>query len=700
MKYPSIFFCLILFPVSVHAQQKDIDSLVPLLKANDKEDTTRVKLLNAVAFAWSRVDPEMGLVFAREAISIADKLNDDDLLANAWNTLAANLIILGEADSASLAFETSIGLFEKTGNRTRLAAVLSNFGSLCSQTNNLEKANALLMRAIDICRETDDAKGLAGCYTNLATVYLYLSDYSKSIAFSLQALPYFQSVNNQNAIASISANMGNAWRAMGDSKQAIEKYKSALFFYEESGNKGSLAILYLSLAVACVDLKRYEEALEYYERGLKESEACNYKLGISSAYMGMGLVYIQLTRYEKALVYLKKGITMQEEVSDKTNLCLSLVEMGNFYCKIPDALVLAQGVRLKDRYKKALEFTHRALSIALEIGNMERQRNAYEGIYRISEQAGNYKDALVAYRNSINLRDSIVNIDKVTEINRLALKYDFDKRAAISKAENEKREVLAHAEIRQQRTIKNSAISGIGILLVASGVSFVFYKRKRDAVIQKMASDFQVQVTETELKALRAQMNPHFIFNSLNSIGEFIAGNDIKKADYYIAKFAKVMRMILENSEHKEITLAEDMKALELYMQLEALRLKDKFRYEIIVDKTIDPETILVPPLILQPFVENSIWHGMSGRQGTGLITIRILKEDEMINCVVEDNGIGRKKTLADRTGKENKSLGMKITQARIDIINRIRKTSAEVIVSDPAEGTRVEVKLPLIFNY
>jgi len=202
---------------------------------------------------------------------------------------------------------------------------------------------------------------------------------------------------------------------------------------------------------------------------------------------------------------------------------------------------------------------------------------------------------------------------------------------------------------------------------------------------------------------LRAQMNPHFIFNSLNSISDYIAKNNTKAADEYLIKFAKLMRLILENSEQKTVSLAEDLEALELYMQLEALRLKNKFTYSIQVDDALDKHTTLVPPLILQPFVENSIWHGIAGKNGEGNIAITIKKDGDMINCMVEDNGIGRQgkndaSKLKDNSGK--RSLGMKITKERIDIINKTKKTNAVVAVTDLEQGIRVEVRLPLELNF
>ncbi len=157
------------------------------------------------------------------------------------------------------------------------------------------------------------------------------------------------------------------------------------------------------------------------------------------------------------------------------------------------------------------------------------------------------------------------------------------------------------------------------------------------------------------------------------------------------------MRMVLENSEQKEIPLAEDLKALELYMQLENLRLKNKFSYEINIDDSIDKENTLVPPLILQPFVENSIWHGIAKKEGKGNLLITIRKEGDMLSCIVEDNGNG---IINQSASNEKKSLGMRITKSRIDIINKLKNANASMYVYNKEHGVKAEVKLPMELSF
>jgi LytS/YehU family sensor histidine kinase len=177
-----------------------------------------------------------------------------------------------------------------------------------------------------------------------------------------------------------------------------------------------------------------------------------------------------------------------------------------------------------------------------------------------------------------------------------------------------------------------------------------------------------------------------------------MAKHNIDIANDYLIKFSKLTRSILENSEKKWISLKDDLELTELYIQMESLRLKNKFSYDIKVDKAITIENTLIPPLILQPFIENSIWHGIAGKESKGHIHIEIKKENEMMVCIVEDDGVGRKNSID--TKPENVSMGIKITKSRLDIINQLKKTKGRVEMFDKTQGLRVELKLPLELRF
>ena len=192
-------------------------------------------------------------------------------------------------------------------------------------------------------------------------------------------------------------------------------------------------------------------------------------------------------------------------------------------------------------------------------------------------------------------------------------------------------------------------------------------------------------------------MNPHFIFNSLNSIGDYILKNDTQSANDYLSKFAKLMRMTLENSEKKEILLSEDITLLKTYMDIERKRFNNKFNYTIDIEFSLDPDDILVPPMILQPFIENSIIHGLALKD-EGHIIISFKEKNSMLICSVDDNGIGREKSSSSSTHK--KSLGMAITKSRIEIINKIKNTEGDIKIIDKTKGTKIEVSLPMQLAY
>jgi sensor histidine kinase YesM len=210
---------------------------------------------------------------------------------------------------------------------------------------------------------------------------------------------------------------------------------------------------------------------------------------------------------------------------------------------------------------------------------------------------------------------------------------------------------------------------------------------------------------EMEMRALRAQMNPHFIFNSLNSINKYILKNDHANASRYLTRFAKLIRLILDNSNSKEVALSDELDALKLYIEMESLRFTSKFEYEIIVAPDISADTLQVPPLIIQPYVENAIWHGLLHKEQGGQLSVTVEKvKEDMLQCTIEDNGIGRKRAseLKSKSATNNKSLGMKLTEERIVMLNQYTSLHASISIIDlenergEASGTKVILKIPV----
>jgi ligand-binding sensor domain-containing protein/putative methionine-R-sulfoxide reductase with GAF domain len=213
------------------------------------------------------------------------------------------------------------------------------------------------------------------------------------------------------------------------------------------------------------------------------------------------------------------------------------------------------------------------------------------------------------------------------------------------------------------------------------------------------------QMADIEMQALRAQMNPHFIFNCLNSINRYIVKSDQATASLYLTRFAKLIRLILDNSNSKTVTLTNELEALRLYIEMESIRFEKQFEYAITVDDEVHPDHISVPPLIIQPYVENAIWHGLLHKETAGHLHVHITrKAPSLLECIIDDDGIGRDKAkeLKSKSASNSKSLGMKLTESRLALLNKHSNWDASVEIIDlktdsgaPA-GTRVILRIPV----
>ena len=246
----------------------------------------------------------------------------------------------------------------------------------------------------------------------------------------------------------------------------------------------------------------------------------------------------------------------------------------------------------------------------------------------------------------------------------------------------------------------------IGAVLLVSLIAwYIMFLRLRNIRIrhedEKRILDIEKQMFTLEQTALRLQMNPHFIFNSLNSIQSFVIANDTDKAINYLAKFSNLMRFILAHSQKPFVNLSDELKAMEIYLDVERLRFDNKFNYEFDIDPEIDEEFIEIPPMIIQPYIENAIIHGILNKEGIGKLKITLkLKDKNYISCIVDDDGVGREKAMQIKvqSGLKHKSRGMLITQKRLEILNKSDEDHVNIEITDLKDdngkpsGTRVEI--------
>jgi LytS/YehU family sensor histidine kinase len=306
------------------------------------------------------------------------------------------------------------------------------------------------------------------------------------------------------------------------------------------------------------------------------------------------------------------------------------------------------------------------------------------------EQNGRNQDAITAYRK---YSEAVTKIEKATEDQLLEraglLKKQKDietltKDVSLGRSE----ETIEQATMFRQRLI----IYGLlGIIAIIAVTSYYIYK---NAQASKVANQLLA------LKSLRSQMNPHFIFNALNSVNHFIAQQDERTANKFLSEFSQLMRLVMENSQEDFIALQQEQEILALYLKLEHYRFRDKFDYEIITDEAINTEALQVPPMLIQPYIENAVWHGLRYRESKGTLLLRIQKESGNLLVEITDNGIGRKKSaeLKTKNQKKHNSTGLKNIEERLSIINKVYKSNYRVSIDDLPEGTgtRVRIYLPI----
>jgi tetratricopeptide (TPR) repeat protein len=521
-------------------------------------------------------------------------------------------------------------------------------------------------------------------YNNLGYAAENNGNTPEALDYYYRALKLHETANDLNGVSIVLNNIGYIKNGQNDKQNALLDFKRSLQIQIKLNDSSGIALSLLNIGSIYDDLAKADSAVFYYQQSLKVSQSISEVQKSGMALSNLGSYYDKHNQLDSAQFYYTKALEIQQQINDIEGLTASHINFGNIYLR-------------QKNYPLAIQYFEQAMHLANKSGYIKLKRGAALWLSKVYAQSGNYKDAYKMHVLHKQLADSISNAETRKEMVKKQMQYEYEKKAAIIKTEHDKQTLIEKNETEKQRQIKLIVIVASLILLILMVFGFYnFYSRKKET--------YRKTVEQVNNKALRAQMNPHFIFNSLNSIQDFINNNDLPNANTYIVKFAKLIRLILENSQHQEVLLADDLKALELYMQLESLRLPFGFDYEIKIDGSIDADNTLLPPLILQPFVENSIWHGLQHKKTRGRILVAIHHVNQELQCTVEDNGVGRQHFETNNTVQtkiKRKSMGMQITGERIRLYNSMKKAHAYFNITDITDinnknaGVRVQLYLP-----
>ena len=521
------------------------------------------------------------------------------------------------------------------------------------------------------------------------------------------------------------SNRAAVLREMGRYEEAISSLYSALKYHESTGNDYGVSLVNMQLAVIYEDQDDYANAIVYYKKRLKYQESIKNPDGIDLDQMimdnsGIGACYYHLGKYEEARRYFDRALELSKESNIQHNVSFCYMFLGNVYAREKDygnaeanfklALQYAENDRAKShlwqswaqmyyqqkKYGLAENYYKSAEVLQEHSGEYYKARVAtYEGLYKTYEARHKFKEAFDALGKYQQAMDSTKIEASKNAIAHQQLKYEYEKKELRSRVKQEQRLSVLKLENAKKNTRKNLILYGLIFLALILCVSlFYLYKFFQQKNIINAGKN-----NELKQKLLRAQMNPHFIFNSVDNIQSLIHNKQDKEAISYLSKFSKLTRQILENSSENYISLGEELAMTENYLGIQQLLYNNKFNYRIEVDEALDPEAILIPPMLTQPFIENAIKHGLKRRDSGGFVDIRFYKKGEALFFEVTDNGSGiETKDPSDA----HKSMSLNIVNERLN--NNPSKKEITVNVKNVMEnnevmGARTSFEIPYIYD-
>jgi len=687
MKKEYLLIILLLIIISVvKAQNSEIDSLEKVLSNYKKQDTIKIQLLNKVAHLVYRTNIKKTLLYATQADSLSGIINYKKGKAESIRLIGLYHDEKGNYPQALHYYQKSLKINEEIKYKEGQVRCYINIGLIYRMQGNFPKALENFKEALNLSEEIAYKRGSIYCYINIGNLYIDQGDYHRALEYYQKSLKINEELEDKEGISYTYANIGIIYFFQDDYPRALEYYLKSLEIDEELGDKLGMSVLYNNISELYTNQGDYKQALYYNQESLTIKEELGDKNGMCHSYKNFGNIYAKMESYSKAIDYYKKGLELSEEMGLK-----GIITSCNYgLSKVNYEL---------NKYSLSKNYGEKAYKTAKEIGEKEKIKEASEILAKTYASLGDYKKA---YNYQIEFKaqsDSLINDENTKKILGLEYQYLYEKEKQAIMLEQSKKDEIHIREIEKQKTIRNFSIIVFTSLIFISLLLFNRYKLN-----QKRASlEFEKHHAEVENRLLRSQMNPHFIFNSLYSIQGFVASNDSQTAQSYIVDFASLMRAILNNSRESFIPLEKEIETIRLYMKLEQMRFAEKFSYRIEIDNNIEQEFILVPPMLIQPFVENSIIHGLFPKEGNGNLTIEMKEQNNSLLCSIIDDGIGREESYKQKEikVKEHKSVGIEVTKNRLKLLGEELKMNTFINIIDlkdennKALGTKVDILIP-----
>jgi tetratricopeptide (TPR) repeat protein len=687
------------------------------LRAQVTPDTTAINRSTREAYSIARKNPDVSVIISRQALAASQIISYKKGIADASLALGmACLAKYNQGDSAQFYNERALEIYEETGDFSGQGRASYGLAYVYSFRSDFETSEKYGQQALDCFEKAGDHRGMINSLNVLAYLARQEKDLKKAKGYIERAIAAAREVRDTLPLADAMNNLGNVYKEMALISQAIDAYFEALRLWEMKSDTAGMSLAYGSIGLAYFYQKNYSKALEYSLKHLSLSEKRGDLWEMAKMCNNIAQIYNSRSVFDSALIYNRMSLNLHRNInleSGEADACINisstLLHLGQrdsalWYSERAIEIAVDNEITVPPSYyvtlgnvEQSLGNYSRAADNALRARSIARERemplvisDATLLLSEIYDRTGRDDLAYRFLREHMQLKDSISNDQFLQQVTRMEIQYDFDKKQDAAEHARMQERLISENKIKQQRIF----LGGLALLLVIVAVFSLLYLRHARLRAKYSRIDL-------EQRLLRAQMNPHFISNSLCAIQELIMAEKPQKANTFLTKIARLMRNILENSREEFVPLEKEIETLKLYMDVQQLRFDNGFNYDIDVDKSIDPENVSVPPMLAQPCVENAIEHGLLPGKKEGRIGVRYSLRDGLMMLEVTDNGIGREKAAVKMPSMKKESISTRLTEKRLEHFRKVLKEkqiSYEIIdlfEEGVASGTKVVMLLP-----
>ncbi|TVQ89457.1 MAG: hypothetical protein EA393_07035 [Bacteroidetes bacterium] len=619
----------------------------------------------------------------------------------------------GRNDSALVYFDKSIRYFDKVYNdhkeslhqlhtppSYRVFAInaanqLEERAVVYIRTGELKKAEEDLLQSMQIRREYEDMLGEAMCCEKMGELYSMRGQFLEALNWYNTALNIKNEMLEQHkerarrdakfllfsneSYASTYLKIGRLYNDWSKPQLGVEYIRQSLFYSREAGFQRREAEALTTLGDIYLFMIQADSALVYYNTAKSIYENMEHKQGLAEIHESIGSFCSSQLAYTEAGKNYSVSQQLYEELEMLASLAGVLVKQGNI---LGSQGYLYQAI---DKYSQGLE-------IGLKLNMPHLKMNAYSGLSEVFLVLGEIEESFLNYKKYHEMKDLLFTMESNRYLTEIETQYETE--------QNRQKLLLLESQnkLSQEREARSKMIIlvMVGFIVIMLLWILLYLRHNR---LKNGHERIQLQ-----LKLFRSQMNPHFIFNSLGSIQSSILNEEPDKAVKYLSRFSRLMRNILDSSDNEKVTLSTELATIENYLELQKARFTKKFDYKITGKENLDADTIYIPPMLAQPFIENSIEHGIRYLEKKGFINVSFHLDDSVLFMEVEDNGIGRKRAgeIARLQDKDHQSMAIQITRRRIEVINKQSARDIRFEIKDlyddkkTATGTKVTFEIPV----